>query len=118
MLEEFITGEYEQLSMVVFKNENFPKNLFLKYSKPPFEKNKFALISSKNCPIDIIENIINDINPNNIYVKVGALYNENCPYIFLKKIYKELLISQYGKENPYLFNLIKNHPNWKFKDFE
>jgi len=72
------------------------------------ETRKYALLNI-NFPFHILkENKISYSDA--IYI----IQNINCPYSVLKIIYKE---RSSNKDNAFLLDKIKNHPNWRLSEF-
>jgi len=67
-----------------------------------------SVAMNSNCPIYILEELSEDPY---YHVLLKVAENINCPVHILKKFYKMF-------ENQEINNVILNHPNWIFNEFQ
>jgi len=139
-LEELYLKHETPILLCLARNEYCSHDLFIKLMKTNFINVKFFIIKNKNCPKEILEEVLinNDNDKNFLFLNAienlncpvylldkysldnsmdidvdwSIVSNKNCPMFILKRIYNKKY------EDCNLNNLIKIHNNWNLKDFE
>ena len=100
------------IRIYVICNEYCPKKILEELSTDKVKIVRMNIARNPSCPIDILEKLFNENIVEKNYFDY-FVYNRNCPFHILKKIYINKL---YNSERTR--KMILNHPNWSLKDFE